>query len=62
MLNSALERDRAPELCDNLSRLYDYAQHCLQEASTAMDPSPIAHATAIVERIRAAFAEAALAT
>lgn len=38
-LQGSLERDKAPELVDNLERLYDYMQRRLFEANVKNDPA-----------------------
>jgi flagellar protein FliS len=60
-LASSLERDAAPELCDNLVALYDFAQARLLEGSRNMTREPIEDAAHVVAELRGAFAQAGAA-
>ncbi|RMH40729.1 MAG: flagellar protein FliS [Deltaproteobacteria bacterium] len=58
-LIAALEPDRAPELCANLERLYDFAHARIVAASRDMDAAPLGEAERIIETLRDAFRTAA---
>lgn len=57
-LSATLDHDRAPELCENLSRLYDYLIDRLQEASSNMDVGPLDEVTTHLEKLRETWGEA----
>ena len=58
-LVSSLDFDAAPDLCENLTRLYDFASERLLTASAKLDVAPLAQALQVLENLRDAFAEAA---
>ena len=51
-LSATLDHDRAPELCDNLARLYDYLIDRLQVASGEMDVGPLDEVTVHLQKLR----------
>ncbi len=57
-LSATLDHDRAPELCDNLARLYDYLIDRLQTASGEMDVAPLDEVTVHLEKLRETWGEA----
>ena len=57
-LSATLDHDRAPELCDNLARLYDYLIDRLQAASGDMDVAPLDEVTVHLEKLRETWGEA----
>jgi len=57
-LSATLDHDRAPELCDNLARLYDYLIDRLQVASGEMDVGPLDEVTVHLEKLRETWGEA----
>jgi len=57
-LSATLDFEKAPELCENLSRLYDYFIDRLQVAGRDMDVEPLDEVTAHLERLRDTWAEA----
>lgn len=57
-LSATLDHDRAPELCDNLARLYDYLIDRLQTASGEMDVVPLDEVTVHLQKLRETWGEA----
>ncbi len=57
-LSLALDRQSAPELCSNLSRLYGFVSARLLAANLSMDEKPLAEAARVVETLRDAFLKA----
>ena len=57
-LSATLDHDRAPELCDNLARLYDYLIDRLQAASGEMDVAPLDEVTVHLQKLRETWGEA----
>ena len=57
-LSATLDHDRAPDLCENLARLYDYLIDRLQEASSEMDVAPLDEVTVHLEKLRQTWGEA----
>jgi flagellar protein FliS len=57
-LTATLDHDKAPELCDNLARLYDYLIDRLQHASISLDLDALDEVTRHLERLRETWAEA----
>ena len=57
-LSATLDHDRAPELCDNLARLYDYLIDQLQVASSEMDTVPLDEVTVHLQKLRETWGEA----
>ncbi|MEE2961925.1 MAG: flagellar export chaperone FliS [Myxococcota bacterium] len=57
-LSATLEHSRAPELCENLARLYDYMIDRLQTAGLRMDIEPLDEVIGHLEKLRATWVEA----
>jgi flagellar biosynthetic protein FliS len=57
-LAAAVDHDAAPELGDNLSRLWDFVGMQLSLASVNNDAAPLAEVEQIVDTLQASFAEA----
>jgi len=57
-LSATLDHDRAPDLCENLARLYDYLIDRLQFASINLDTEALDEVTKHLERLRETWAEA----
>jgi flagellar protein FliS len=57
-LSATLDHDRAPELCENLARLYDYLIDRLQVASSEMDLGSLDEVTTHLEKLRETWGEA----
>jgi flagellar protein FliS len=57
-LAESLEHEQAPEMCENLLRLYQFAQERLLEASVKMDVAPLREAERVLMSVRDAFREA----
>jgi flagellar protein FliS len=57
-LSATLDHDRAPELCDNLSRLYDYLIDRLQTASSEMDLTALDEVTTHLVKLRETWGQA----
>ena len=57
-LSATLDHDRAPELCDNLARLYDYLIDRLQVASGEMNVGPLDEVTVHLQKLRETWGEA----
>jgi flagellar protein FliS len=57
-LSATLDHDRAPELCENLARLYDYLIDRLQVASSEMDLDSLDEVTTHLEKLRETWGEA----
>jgi len=57
-LSATLDHDQAPELCENLARLYDYLIDRLQIASTQMDVSALDEVTVHLQKLRETWGEA----
>ena len=57
-LSATLDHDRAPELCENLARLYDYLIDRLQTASSEMDVAALDEVTVHLEKLRETWGEA----
>lgn len=58
-LRAALDAETAPELCQNLTRLYDYAGERLTEANVRMQAAPLHEARRVLAVLRDAFSQAA---
>ncbi|MEX0739753.1 MAG: flagellar export chaperone FliS [Pseudohongiella sp.] len=56
-LQGSLERDQAPELVDNLERLYDYMQRRLFEANVSNDPALVQEVTDLMRTVKAGWDE-----
>lgn len=57
-LRSTLDHKVAPELCDQLDRLYLFFQEQLSLANIRMDPAPIAPVVKIMGELRNAWGQA----
>ena len=57
-LSATLDHNAAPELCENLSRLYDYLIDRLQKASMNLDLEALDEVTNHLQRLRETWAEA----
>ena len=57
-LSATLDHERAPELCENLARLYDYLIDRLQVASSEMDLQALDEVTTHLEKLRETWGEA----
>lgn len=56
-LQGSLERDQAPELVDNLERLYDYMQRRLFEANVSNDPALVQEVTELMRTVKTGWDE-----
>src|SRR5262245_27043909 len=56
-LRSTLDHKVAPELCDQLDRLYLFFQEQLSLANIRMDPAPIAPVVKIMGELRGAWGD-----
>ncbi|MCC6748523.1 MAG: flagellar export chaperone FliS [Deltaproteobacteria bacterium] len=57
-LTSTLNRSVAPELCDNLERLYYYMQEKVAEGNATMKPEPVEEVARLLDTLREAWVEA----
>ncbi len=57
-LESTLDRDKAPELCDNLTRLYQYLRDRLQVASAKLDVKALDEVQKHLRELRETWAQA----
>ena len=55
-LAATLDRDQAPELCDNLLALYSFSMGHLLEANLHQDPKRLAEVVAAITPLREGFA------
>jgi flagellar protein FliS len=51
----ALDHDRAPELAENLERLYEFVTHALTQTHLSQKPEPLASARRVVVELREAY-------
>lgn len=56
-LQSSLDRQQAPELVDNLERLYDYMQRRLLEANVKNDPALVDEVADLMRTVKSAWDE-----
>tara|TARA_R110002072_G_scaffold278758_1_gene440626 strand:+ start:26868 stop:27266 length:399 start_codon:yes stop_codon:yes gene_type:complete len=56
-LQASLERGQAPELVDNLERLYDYMQRRLLEANIKNDPAMLDEVNELLRTVKSAWIE-----
>lgn len=56
-LQASLERDQAPDLVDNLERLYDYMQRRLLEANLKNDPAMLDEVNDLLRTVKSAWIE-----
>ena len=54
-LSAALDSSVAPELCQNLAALYDYANDQLELANRDLSPQPLANAASVISNLRESF-------
>ena len=57
-LASTLNRDVAPELCDNLEQLYFYMGERLSESNATMTPEPVEEVARLMETLKEAWIQA----
>lgn len=57
-LNLALDRKQAPEICDGLSKIYEFASHRITQAIITLDVTFIEEALSSLEPIIEGFREA----
>ena len=57
-LYAGLDRPKYPELCDNLSRLYDFCLSRITQANLKNDPAAIDDVMRVLTPVREAFTEA----
>ncbi|MET0343959.1 MAG: flagellar export chaperone FliS [Polyangiales bacterium] len=58
-LRANLDHTRAPDLCNELDRLYVYVLDCITEANMKTDAKPLAHACKVLEQLRSAWVQVA---
>jgi len=58
-LQATLDKDKAPELCDQLDSLYDFVLHQITEANIKNDPTMIDPAINVLATLRGAWGEIA---
>ena len=58
-LQATLDHARAPELCDELDRLYDFVLHRITEANVQADTSLISPAVEVLATLESAWSELA---
>ena len=58
-LQATLDHGRAPELCDELDRLYDFVLHRISAANTQADLTLIAPAMDVMRTLEGAWSELA---
>lgn len=56
-LSATLDHERAPELCEELERLYDYVLHCITEANVRADGSLAEPAISVMQTLESAWVE-----
>ena len=56
-LQGSLEREQAPELVDNLERLYDYMQRRLFEANVSNDPALVQEVIDLMRTVKTGWDE-----
>jgi len=56
-LQAALDREQAPELCDNLDRLYDYMQRRLLQANMKNDPAILEEVRDLLQTVKSGWDE-----
>ena len=55
---NSLDRDRAPDLCENLTQIYEFMLAKLTEANANMDPEPLRIVLGYLTDMRKTWAEA----
>ena len=58
-LQASLDHSHAPELCEDLSSLYDFALHRLREATAKSAPALLEAVVSVLSELREAWAELA---
>lgn len=58
-LLATLDNEKAPELCAELERLYDFVLHQIQQAQIKNDPELVPPAVKVMTQLRSAWAELA---
>ncbi len=58
-LQATLDRSQAPELCDELDRLYDFVVHRINESCIRADPSLLEPAIDVMKTLEGAWTELA---
>jgi flagellar secretion chaperone FliS len=58
-LRANLDPSHAPQLCEELDRLYVYVLECITEANMKMDAKPLAGALKVLDMLRSAWAQIA---
>jgi flagellar protein FliS len=58
-LQATLDRDHAPELCDELDRLYDFVLYRITEANVQADCTMLAPAIEVMETLESAWTQLA---
>ncbi len=61
-LGATLDHDRAPELCGNLARLYDYLARRVSQAGLTMQTEPLDEVLAHLRRLRDTWVQAVEST
>jgi flagellar protein FliS len=58
-LQATLDKEKAPDLCDQLDSLYDFVLHQITEANVKNDASMVEPAIEVLQTLRAAWGEIA---
>jgi flagellar protein FliS len=58
-LELTLDRERAPEMCDELTRLYDFVLRGIGDATASADPSRVNPGIDVLVRLHSAWSEIA---
>jgi flagellar protein FliS len=58
-LRANLDPARAPELCEELERLYVFVLDCITEANVKVDAKPLAGALKVLDMLRSAWVQIA---
>ncbi|HEX5657231.1 MAG TPA: flagellar export chaperone FliS [Polyangiales bacterium] len=58
-MRANLDSSKAPELCEELDRLYVYILDCITDANMKMDAKPLAGALKVLDMLRSAWAQIA---
>ena len=56
-LQATLDKEQAPELCDQLDSLYDFVLHQITEANVKNDPTMVEPAINVLTTLRGAWGE-----
>jgi flagellar protein FliS len=57
-LQATLDHSKAPDLCDRLERLYDYAQDRLELANRRLDAAAVEEVASLLETLREGWRQA----